>query len=207
MNVQASKRNRQIDTDNWPPRVVNSSKVQLPHVGWMYREISESFADRLNIATRPLKDKRIRRKTDDAILTLVYPNRLLKAQERSRMSQPPSILEVAKKLGQLGIRTMNEPVVAKIVGIETFQGALALKMDYPGLSIELNQINRTVAEELDPRYRTIVTPGIAHVSIIRGMIMSTGQIAQIKSALPDSLELSPVKQNLGQEQDFDGLVF
>jgi hypothetical protein len=193
MTRQVSKRNRPKGGSYLPP-FARLDYGGPARTGWIYREVDDLSAKILKNTTNHIRSRGSRHVPEKLSFTLVYPEMLAKERERSRLKNPPSMSTLAAKLGELELSTMLEPTSATVIGVSPVKGALGVVIDYPGLTEELTLLNRTASEELGFSRPSKVTPGIAHISILRGLAVRSSQILQIKSALPSSIELSAVKQ-------------
>jgi hypothetical protein len=170
--------------------------IPLKHneASYFFRQVEEPSIEALNKATRGIRGSKVARILDYFTLTLAYPNQISRLREGSRLKDVPTMRQIAQKLGELQLASLEEPVVAEVLDVRPYAGAVGIYVEYPGYNAEQRAINGTVRDVLGFKPGRGITVGTKdlHVSIIRGDIRDVN-LNQIKGSLPSQIHLSPAK--------------
>ena len=197
--VKSQLRGKSRPKDIWLPPISEEPTTRKgDNLAWFRRQVTGSSVDDLNMATHGIKGRRIARVLDVFSLTLVYPSELEKAIEHSPLENPPTTEELAKKLGNLPLGSLYEPIeAAKVLDVRPHNSTVAIYVNYPPLHEERMAMTLAVWEHLGLPYPYDVTPDESYITIAEGDA-SAGQIALIEAAVPTYIGLSPLKPGPSQ---------
>ncbi len=161
---------------------------------YLHRPVLGDSVAYLNNATMGIRSKNATRIVDSFSLALVLPNRFMDLRKHSRLVHPPTMEELAERLGNISIDSLWQPVTAEVQGVEIFNddaGAqVGVRAYYPEHESEVATLRSEINDllQLPPNFKGRFGPIASYIGVVFGGL-AIAQINRIQSHLPNIIEL------------------